>query len=159
MNWLASLWQKMFPPRKPAAAPVLGWHKVTASSFADPADIAAFRRCKQHGGSDAQCFKLGDNGVGCWDDDVSAASHIAYCALPPDDMIARWGSVDAARHKRVVVTANGRLVVCILGDRMPWHRNIKNGCGIDLNPVACAALGLEPPVKTPASWAWEEGEA
>ena len=35
-----------------------------ASSFADPADVAAFRKCKRTGKTDQQCFRVGDNGIG-----------------------------------------------------------------------------------------------
>ena len=128
-------------------------HSVKASSFADPKDVAAFRRCKERGGTDEDCFKVGDNGIGCWGDDVTEGRG-ASCALPPDDMIARWGSVDAAKHKLVDVSANGKSVMCVLRDRMPWKKNIHNGAGIDLNPDAVRALGLEPPIMVAASWKW-----
>ena len=125
--------------------------RVTASSFADPADVRAFRRCKDRGGSDQDCFKVGDNGIGCWGDDVSEGTGPA-CALPPDDMIATWGSIDDAKHKQINVQANGNSVVCVVKDRMPWKRHIKNGAGIDLNPDAVAALGLTPPIMVDAEW-------
>jgi len=35
---------------------------------------------------------------------------------------------------------------------MPRKRNIRNGAVIDLNPAACKALGLNPPIKIRASW-------
>lgn len=127
--------------------------KVNASSFADPADIRAFRQCKAKGGSDQQCFKKGDNGVGYWGDDCSAGAG-PCCALPPDDIIAKWGSVKSARKKKVRVKASGREIVCELRDRMPWKRNITNGAGIDLNPDAVGALGLKPPVMVAAEWDW-----
>jgi len=37
---------------------------------------------------------------------------------------------------------------------MPWKKNIHNGAGIDLNPDAVRALGLEPPIMVPAKWEW-----
>lgn len=143
-------------------------HKTLASSFADPADVAAFRRCKARKShrtkagklvihTDKYCFSCGDNGVGCWGDDTTAPEPV--CALPPDDMIARWGSIEAAKHRLVLVTANKRNVVCKLADRMPWKRNIRNGCGIDLNPEACSRLGLTPPIKVTALWSWMEEQA
>jgi len=128
-------------------------HAVRASSFADPADVAAFKRCKERGKSDEECFKVGDNGIGAWGDDCSEGSGLS-CALPPDDMIEKWGSVDAAKHKLVEVTANEKDVTCVLKDRMPWKRNIENGAGIDLNPDTVRALGLEPPIMVSASWRW-----
>lgn len=128
-------------------------HHVKASSFADPKDVAAFRRCKERGGSDQDCFKVGDNGIGCWMDDVTEG-HGPSCALPPDDMIEKWGSINDAKHKLVEVEANGKTVTCVLRDRMPWKRNITNGAGIDLNPDAVRALGLEPPIMVNAVWKW-----
>ena len=128
-------------------------HHGKASSFADPADIARFKRCKATGKSDAECFKVGDNGIGCWSDDVSQGTGPA-CALPPEDIQERFVTVAAAKHKRVQVTANGKTVVAILKDRMPHRANIHNGAIIDLNPDACAALGLKPPVMVAASWQW-----
>ena len=125
-------------------------HVVQASSFADPADVAAFRRCKARGMSDIEAFRYGDNGVGKWGDDTTEGSGPS-CALPPED---GRPLEDKAHLAKVRVFANGRSVVCLLKDTMPARANIKNGCGIDLNPDACAALGLHPPVKCAASWEW-----
>ena len=130
-----------------------GLHKGLASSFADPADVAAFRRCKAQGKSDEQCFKVGDNGIGCWDDDCSEGSGPS-CALPPDDMIEKFGSIGAAKHAKVKVSANNQTVIVTLKDRMPWKRNITNKAIIDLNPDAVSALGLHPPIMEPAAWEW-----
>jgi hypothetical protein len=126
-----------------------------ASSFADLADVRAFQRCKAKGGSDTECFKVGDNGIGCWGD-VTAQEHTPMCALPPEDIIAKCGSMKsrAARGKRVHVTANGRETICLLADRMPAKKNIRNGAGIDLNPAAAKQLGLKPPFLIPAEWSW-----
>ena len=138
--------------------------KVLASSFADLADVRAFERCKAQGKSDAFCYGKGDNGVGCWGD-KTGQEETPMCALPPDDIVAKWGGMKSklARGRRVLVTltgAGGKLtrksVVCILADRMPWKRNIKNGAGIDLNPAAAKALGLVPPFLVPAEWEWAE---
>lgn len=126
-----------------------GLHRVKASSFADPEDVRRFRRCKAQGGTDQECFKIGDNGLGKWGDDTTADRPM--CALPPDDW-ERYGS--AARGKKVRVTANQREVICELRDTMPWKKNIKNGAGIDLNPAACKALNLTPPVMVSATWEW-----
>lgn len=124
-------------------------HKVLASSFADPEDVKAFYRCKREGKSDQECFKVGDNGRGVWNDDTTIDSPM--CALPPD----YWKPLqDKARGAKVLVEANGKSVVCELRDTMPWLKNIKNGCGIDLNPAACKALGLTPPVKVAATWSF-----
>ena len=128
-------------------------HKGLASSFADPADVRAFKRCKAEGKSDQECFKVGDNGVGCWDDDCSEGSGPS-CALPPDDMIEKFGSVASAKHAKVAVTVNKLEIFCVLKDRMPWKKNITNNAIIDLNPDAVALLGLKPPIMVPATWEW-----
>jgi hypothetical protein len=134
-------------------------YHVLASSFADPADVVRFRRCKERGGSDQDCFKVGDNGEGWWGDDTT--NWEPQCALPPETMIDEWGSVDAAHRKKVKVECsttdeNGNYcnhsVVCFVTDRMPHLAHITNGARIDLNPAACAALGLEPPVMHRVIW-------
>jgi hypothetical protein len=109
-----------------------------ASSFADLADVDAFERCKAMGKTDKECFRVGDNGIGCWGD-KTAQVEVPMCALPPDDIVARWGSIRAktARGKLVRVQANGRSV-------------------IDLNPAAAIALKLKPPFLVTASWEWCE---
>jgi hypothetical protein len=132
-------------------------HKVLASSFADPADVLAFRkwfkiyRLNGHSVEVAtrRAFAKGDNGIGKWGDDTTTDTPM--CALPPDD----WGWLkDKARGALVLVKANGREVLCELRDTMPWKKHITNGCGIDLNPAACHALGLHPPIKIKAEWSW-----
>lgn len=139
-----------WPPR--AANAQDGAHAVKASSFADPADIAAFRKCKAGGGTDMQCFSKGDNGVGKWGDDTTEGSGPS-CALPPEE----WNPYGRlARGRTVLVKANGKSVVCELRDTMPHYRNIKNGAGIDLNPDAAKALGLKPPFLVSATWEWAE---
>ena len=129
---------------------------VHASTFADPADVAAFRkyyaRFRAAGLSDAAAtraaFKHGDNALGCWGDSTAAGSGPS-CALPPED----WKPLGkAARFAKVLVRANGKSVVCSLKDTMPHRENITNGAGIDLNPDACEALGIHPPAMVPATW-------
>ena len=121
--------------------------KVLASSFADPQDLADYAR--------SGTFAKGDNGVGCWGD-ATAQEHTPMCALPPEDIIAQWGSLTAkvARHRRVIVSANGHEVVCLLADRMPAKAHITNQAGIDLNPAAAKRLALKPPFLVPALWSW-----
>lgn len=121
-------------------------HTVKASSFADPADIRAFRKAKAKGMSDLEAFKYGDNGIGCWGDDTTVDRPM--CALPPED----WKPLKKPRGAIVRVSANKRQVLCELRDTMPRKANIKNGAGIDLNPAACKALGLFPPILIPATW-------
>ncbi len=128
-------------------------HHVKASSFADPADVAAFRRCKERGKSDEECFRIGDNGIGLWGDRTSEGSGPS-CAIIPEDMIERWGSINGAKHRSVHVTANGHSIIAICKDRMPHRDNVENGAGIDLNPDSCRLLGVEPPMMIPAVWKW-----
>lgn len=126
---------------------------VLASDFASLADLAGYKKAKARGLSDTQAFKFGDNGLGCWGA-VTAQEHAPMCALPPDDMIAKFGAVSKAKNARVKVTVGKLSVVCTLADRMPWKKNIKNGCGIDLNPAALKALRLKTPVRIAAVWEW-----
>ena len=90
--------------------------------------------------SDIEAFRLGDNGVGCWGDDT-AQLKIPMCALPPEDMEIEFGSVDKAKHQKIKVVCGNTSVICLLADRMPHKCNIRNGCGIDLNPAALVAFG------------------
>jgi hypothetical protein len=129
-------------------------HHVIASSFADPADVARFKRCKARGFSDQHCFKYGDNGVGCWGDSTGPGSGMS-CALPPEDMEERWGCTEAARLKPVRVACNGRETVLLLKDRMPRKAWRTNGASIDLNYDACVFFGLTPPIMEPAVWQWQ----
>jgi hypothetical protein len=122
-------------------------HIATATSFADPKDVAAFRACKEQGKSDQECLRIGDNGIGCWGDDTTGAT--PCCALSPEAMQAKWGSIAAAKHKHVLVSVGEKTVMCILKDRLPHHST-----RIDLNPGACSKLGLKPPVKVEAVWKW-----
>jgi hypothetical protein len=126
----------------------LGAQPVIASSFADPADVSAFRRCKAKSGTDQQCFRVGDNGLGKWGDDTTAPRPM--CALPRED----WAHLVQPRGARVHVTIGKRAVICELRDTMPARRFIKNGAGIDLNPEAARQLGLKPPFMVPALWRW-----
>ncbi len=126
-----------------------GWHNVKASSFADPADVRAFKRCKASGYSDQQCFKVGDNAVGAWGDDTSEGTGPSV-ALPPED----WQLFPDHHLKKVQVRYGEKTVVALLKDTMPHKANIHNGAGIDMNPDTCRALGLEPPVLTKVSWRW-----
>lgn len=140
-------------PQSKLALDGLVQDQVKASSFADPADVRAFRKCKERGNNDQKCFEVGDNGIGCWDDDVSEGSGPS-CALPPETMIEKWGSIDGAKHKLVEVEYESLSVTCSVKDRMPHLANITNGARIDLNPDTCRALGLEPPVMVSVSWRW-----
>lgn len=124
-------------------------HRGLASSFADPADVAAFRAAKARGASDQEAFRVGDNGVGLWGDDTTVDRPMV--ALPPEDW-EPFGS--AARGKKVLVSCNGNEVICELRDTLPHKAKIRNGVIVDLNPAACKALGLRPPVMVAAAWQW-----
>lgn len=131
-------------------------HDTYASSFADPDDVAAFNRCKDAGGSDNECFKVGDNGIGCWGQSTVVGTGPS-CALPPEYMTEKWGSKSAAKNKKVLVRhkISGKKVTCVLKDQMPSVANLANKARIDLNPDACYALDLEPPIMEPVIWVWE----
>lgn len=141
-----------------AANPASEWPvsetvKGKATSFADPADIAAFKKCKAQGKSDQECFKVGDNGIGYTGLDVTTTV-IPYVAVQPDYMIAKWGDVNKAAGKGVIVTIGKQTHTCIVGDRMPWVKNTKNGAVIDLAPGAQKLFGLKPPFSVDAEWRW-----
>jgi hypothetical protein len=138
-------------------------HETFASSFADPADIKAYDQCIADGGSEDDCLAVGDNGIGCWGDSTKQGTGPS-CALPPEYMEEKWGSVSAAKHKKVRVIREHsgespmRQVVCVLKDRMPHVENLHNEAHIDLNPDACAALGWKPPIMEPVVWFWVADE-
>ena len=124
--------------------------KAQASSFADPADVAAFKKCKLTGKTDQQCFKVGDNGIGQFGANT-AQTHTPMVAIHKDDMIAKWGNVSGAAHRLVTVAFKGKTVTASVEDRLGVAGRI------DLNPAAAAALGLNPPIdpdKTTVVWAW-----
>lgn len=129
-----------------------GEHKVKATSFADPADVEAFRRCKRQGNSDQFCFTKGDNGIGVWNDDTTVDRPM--CALPREVWQDRFEPDNKARGAKVLVKMGSKSVVCELRDTMPRLKNIKNGAGIDLNPAACRALGMRPPISALVTWSW-----
>lgn len=118
-----------------------------ASSFADPADLAAFIRCKDSGKSDKQCFKMGDNGIGQFGK-ITAQTHTPMVALHADDMIAKWGSVAGAAHRIVKVSFGPRMVVASVEDRLGARGRI------DLNPAASKILGITPPFLVKCTWSW-----
>lgn len=125
------------------------WHTVKASSFADPADVAAFKKCKALGNSDSFCFARGDNGIGAWGHNT-AQEETPMCALPREI----WQRAGKSGGAGVEVRFNGVTVVGILGDTMPSLANIKNGCGIDLNPGFGKEWELKPPFMVTVQWRW-----
>ena len=124
---------------------------VVASSFADPADIAAFKKCKRKGNTDNYCYKYGDNGVGKWGDETTEGTG-ASVALPPETMEETWGSVDDAHLKNVSINWNGKTITAKVKDTMPHRKNITNGAGMDMNPDCLKALGLVAPVMVKVTW-------
>lgn len=128
-------------------------HAVIASSFADPADVRAFKRCKDNGGSDNDCFKVGDNAIGVWGDSTAEGTGPS-CALPPEHIAERWGTRDAGKYKQVLVNHNDREAVLTLKDVMPHLKNITTRARIDINPDGVRALGMEPPIMAPVIWKW-----
>lgn len=126
-------------------------HATWATSFADPADISAFRRCSLQGGTERQCLQVGDNGIGHWGDDTTVST--AMCALPIEDY-QHLG--DNARGVLIRVTIGERTVDCELRDSMGHKRSRPNGAGIDLNAEACRLLAVEPPLFTRAEWTFRD---
>lgn len=131
-----------------------GWHTGKSSSFADPKDVEAFRKWRtiyrDQGFSEEEAirkaFWKGDNGIGYWGDDTTGAT--PCCALHKSHIIDRFGTVDAGKHKPVLVQANDNVTTCVLKDICTYADRI------DLNPGACAALGLEPPILVSSKWRW-----
>ena len=124
--------------------PDTGWHKTTATSFADSGDLARFVKCKATGKSDHECFRVGDNAIGLWGDKTSDGTG-PCCALPS----SAWHDYyNEARKKLVLVRVGDRTVTCELRDTS-GSRDV-----VDLNPDACKMLGLTIPVKEPAMWRW-----
>lgn len=122
-----------------------GWIKATASTFADPADVRAFERCKATGKSDQECFKVGDNGIGMWGANT-AQDHTPMVAVHADDMIRLWGSINASEHKLVEVQVNGVIFKASVEDRL----GVKGR--IDLNPACCNVIGIAPGFTVPCRW-------
>ncbi len=123
---------------------------VKASSFADPADVRAFKACKAQGNSDQFCFSKGDNGVGKWGHNC-ADEDMRYAALPREV----WAAAGKTGGAPMAVTYRGQRVTGSLGDTMPSLANIKNGAGLDLNPGFQKAFGLKPPFLLDGfTWEW-----
>lgn len=139
------------PTELGAAGPVTA---CKASSFADPADLAAYNRAIAEGKTQQEAFKVGDNCIGAWGDFTGDPDGPPMCALPPEIWMAKWGSGAAARGKLVAVTHNGQVVIAQLRDTMPHLANIENGAGLDMNPALVKAFGLQPPVMVNVTWAW-----
>jgi hypothetical protein len=136
-------------------------NQVKWSTFADPGDRQAFLRWKAiylaQGESEEdateKAYAHGDDGIGCTGLDCTDAS-IPYVALPPDIWMPKYGTKAKAMGQPVDVMINGVTKRCILGDRMPWLRDITNGCHLDLAPGAQRLFGLTAPATGYGFWAW-----
>lgn len=136
-------------------------HPVIASSFADAGDIAAFWRWfhiyKELGHSDAaatrMAFRKGDNAIGYYETSTATGTG-PCCALPPDDIIEKWGSLAAGKFKNVWVSRGDYESLCVLKDIMPPRNKITTRARIDLNPDAGDQLHLHPPFMAPVVWWW-----
>lgn len=125
----------------------LTWIACEASSFADPADLRAFERCKTTGKTDLQCFAVGDNGIG-EPGVITAQEHTPYVAVHNDFMVSRWGSKHAAWLREVEVVANGVTFRAKVGDRISARGRI------DLNPACLKLINKPAPLKIAAKWRW-----
>jgi len=124
-----------------------GWMSCKASSFADPADVRAFERCKKTGKSDVACFAVGDNGIGQFGR-ITAQEHTPMIAVHKTEMVRRWGSVNAAAHREVVVMVGETTIRATVEDRISAPGRI------DLNPACAKLAGLKPPFVVPCKWRW-----
>lgn len=100
---------------------------MKATSFADVQDLIEYNKCLRQGMTPKKALNFGDNGLGSTMLSTVAGTGPAV-ALPKP-----WKST----HVRV--TRKGKTVDCEVRDTSPAGV-------IDLNPDACAALGLKPPV-------------
>lgn len=132
-----------------AARGSVGFTPTTFSSFADPADVRAFKQCKKTGRSDVSCFNEGDNGIGQFGQ-ITAQDTIPMVAINGEEMKARWGSIGAAAHRIVLIRTTGDTIEARVEDRISAPGRV------DLNPAAAKALGLEPPFLTHGEWMWKE---
>ncbi len=132
-------------------------HRGNASSFADPKDVAAFKKWYQiyrdQGLSDNEAthkaFAHGDNGIGAWKDNTTTG---LWCALPQRDIIAKWGTLNAGRRAAVKVTIHNQTETLYVGDIMT--PDLSSGAVIDLSPDSCALFKLIPPIMVPVEWQW-----
>lgn len=125
------------------------WIYCQASSFADPKDVAAFKRCKQGGKTDLQCFAVGDNGVGQFGV-ITAQDVTPYVAVHHDDMVSRWGSEHGAalREVELIIAGHPEPIIAKVGDRISERGRI------DCNPAILKIAGRKAPMMTGAQWRW-----
>jgi hypothetical protein len=102
---------------------------VKATSFADLSDLLEYNRCIRKGMTPEAAFEYGDNGLGSTELSTVQGTGAAV-ALPHP-----WRT----RTVRVTCAGTGKTADCEVRDTAPFGV-------IDLNPDACTALGLTPPV-------------
>lgn len=151
-NWWGNKTEEAYQAFLHAGTGLSVYVDAIASTFADPADVAAFKRCKSQGKSDQECFRVGDNAIGFWGDATDGT--IAMVALPPETILKRHQSLATARLSPVMVQYSGKSVRALLGDTMPHLANITNGAGIDLNPACAAAIGIPKGGMVHVAWSW-----
>lgn len=116
------------------------------TSFATYQDLVGYIKCLQAGGSTNYCYNKGDNGVGA-SGKTTAQIHTPMCAIPPAEMIARWGSKKAAYGKVIECRLMGKTIRCEVADIGP--------AGVcDLNPAALLRLGLSQDTELSVSGTW-----
>lgn len=124
--------------------------RARVTTFATFKDLVGYIKCLIAGGTATKCYLKGDNGVGAWGD-TTAQIHTPMCALPPREMVVRFGSSRAARGKmvKVHVPRLHRTVMCECRDKGP------NGV-VDINPAALQELGLpiDSELNETATWEW-----
>lgn len=129
--------------------------KCKATSFGDINDVKRFNQCKQRGGTDQQCFRIGDNGRGAWGA-VTAQDVKCMVAVTPDDLFIEFGSSwrKLACNEPVHITCprTGRSCVAYVQDIMPHLDHITNGARLDMNPATCIELGLSGEVYEDVEW-------
>lgn len=130
------------------------WEWVKASSFADAADVASYRRCMAAGRSN--CLSVGDNGEGYFRGADTTDLSRLYVALPPEEWKARFGTKKAASHARVWVRYGNRVLLAELADTMPPVARClaQNGALLDMAPGLAARFGLAPPFLVNVAWCW-----
>lgn len=142
------------------------WIVGKASSYGDAEDTRRYRarvravlaQGKTKAQAEAEGRKVGDPGVGWMNNDITVLS-TPWVAVPRDDWQAKYATKRRAHKCLVEVEIAGQRKLCVLGDTMPWRRNIRNGAVIDLAPGASALWGLKAPHLVPVRWRWVDQPA
>ncbi len=119
------------------------------TDFADYTDLVSYIKCRDNqGGTPQHCLSVGDNGVGA-SGKTTATDTVAMCALPANDIRAKWGSTTAGWGKHVNVTHGSKTITVELADISP-----DGVC--DLNPCALKLMGEKHPFSGTGSWEWAD---